>query len=70
MSEKNLREVEILKEYYEQIEKIIVQSRQFRTVDEYVNFVLKEILFGEEDTETTEKTEKLLKQRFQDLGYL
>ena len=70
MSEKNLREVEILKEYYERIEKIIAQSRQFRTVDEYVNFVLKEILFGEEDAESTEKTEKLVKQRFQDLGYL
>jgi hypothetical protein len=69
MTEEILKEIKIRQEYYKQIEKVIAQSRQFRTVDEYVNFVLKEILFGEEGAKAAEE-ERMLKNRLRDLGYL
>ncbi len=42
--------IEINSEYYQEIEKIVGQSSQFQTVSEYVNFVLKEMLFGFSDS--------------------
>ena len=62
--------VEIKNEYYRKIEKIIAQSSQFQTVSEYVNFVLKEMLFGDTGSRRTEREEELIKKRLQDLGYI
>ena len=70
MVENNLKEVRISKEYYNEIEKIIEQSSQFETVSDYVNFVLKEMLFGEDEPVTAKEGEKIIKKRLQDLGYL
>ncbi len=62
--------IEIKSEYYQEIEKIVGQSNQFQTVSEYVNFVLKEMLFGFTDSERTESEEDLIKKRLQGLGYM
>jgi len=67
---KNKTNIEIKSEYYREIEKIVGQSNQFQTVSEYVNFVLKEMLFGFTDSERTESEEDLIKKRLQDLGYI
>ena len=65
-----MTKVEIKSEYYQEIEKIIAQSSQFQTVSEYVNFVLKEMLFGDTGSRRTEREEELIKKRLQDLGYI
>ena len=70
MTNANLKEVKILTKYYNQIEKIVLQSSQFETVSDYVNFVLKEVLFGEQDSDYSKEEEELIKKRLQDLGYL
>ena len=62
--------IEIKSEYYQEIEKIVEHSSQFQTVSEYVNFVLKEMLFGFSDSGRTESEEDQIKQRLQDLGYM
>ncbi len=67
---KNKTNIEIKSEYYQEIEKIVGQSNQFQTVSEYVNFVLKEMLFGFTDSERTESEEDLIKKRLQGLGYM
>ncbi len=51
---KNKTYIEIKSEYYRKIEKIVGQSNQFQNVSEYVNFVLKEMLFGFTDSGRTE----------------
>ncbi len=61
--------IEIKSEYYREIEKIVGQSNQFQTVSEYINFVLKEMLFGFTDSGRTESEEDLIKKRLQGLGY-
>ena len=62
--------IEIKSEYYQEIEKIVGQSNQFQTVSEYVNFVLKEMLFVFTDSWRTESEEDLIKTRLQGLGYM
>ena len=70
MPEEKYKAVNVLKEYYEEIEKIIEQSSQFKSVSEYVNYVLKEMLFGQSDSEFTKDEEAIIKKRLQDLGYM
>ena len=67
---KNKTKIEIKSDYYLEIEKIVGQSNQFQTVSEYVNFVLKEMLFGFTDSGRTESEEDLIKKRLQGLGYV
>ena len=67
---KEKKNVEIHNEYYQEIEKIVAQSSQFQTVSEYVNFVLREMLFGDTDSGRTETEEDLIKKRLQGLGYI
>ncbi len=62
--------IEIKGEYYQEIEKIVGPSNQFQTVSEYVNFVLKEMLFGFTDSGRTESEEDQIKKRLQGLGYM
>ena len=67
---KNRTSIEIPSEYYRAIEKVVSQSTQFETVSDYVDFVLKEMLFGETDAGKTESVEDVIKKRLQGLGYI
>lgn len=67
---KEAKKIEIKTEYYKEIEKIVAQSSQFQTVSEYVNFILKEMLFGDTDSERTKVEDEVIKKRLQDLGYM
>ena len=69
MNDSCFKEIKILTECYVEIEKIVQQSEQFETVSDYVNFVLKEMLFGEDDAVSNEEREAL-KKRLKSLGYL
>ncbi len=66
--------VEIPEEIYKEIEDTVKNTDEFKTVDEYVTFVLSEIL--KEDTEEdegssmSEEDEEKVKERLRGLGYL
>jgi len=60
--------IAIQSEYYREIEKIVAHSQQFDSVSEYVNFLLKEFLYGGDPSSKTDQA--ALQQRLQDLGYL
>lgn len=70
MTDKKLIDVKILEEYYEAIEKTIAESDQFQTVSDYVNFVLKEMLFNDVGSGYSKEEEELIKKRLEDLGYI
>lgn len=61
--------IEIQSEYYREIEKIVAHSQQFSSASDYVNFVLKEFLYGG-DAARSEPDQAALKRRLKDLGYL
>jgi len=63
--------VKIPKEIYEKIEERI-KDTEFKSVDEYVTYVLKEVLASlEEDEEVfSEEEEEKVKERLRALGYL
>ncbi|MFQ5864016.1 MAG: hypothetical protein ACE5IW_02190 [bacterium] len=63
-------EVKILKRYYDEIEKMVAGSSQFRTVSDYVNFVLKEMLISGGHSGYSKEEEELIKKRLEDLGYI
>ena len=68
----DLKEVKIPKEIYERIEKRIEET-EFKSVDEYVTYVLKEVLASLEEEEEevfTEEEEEKVKERLRALGYL
>lgn len=67
---KNKKHVEIQDEYFQQIEQIVAQSSQFQTVSDYVNFVLKEMLYGDSDSDMNDAEEDLIKKRLEKLGYM
>ena len=67
-----MKQVNIPDDLYEAIEKKL-EEYGFKTVDEYVVFVLKGILEGEGEEETevfSEEEEEIIKKRLRDLGYL
>ncbi len=70
MTDNNYKEIKILTSYYKEIEKIVAQSSQFQSVSGYVNYVLKEMLFGEIDSGYSKEDEEVVKKRLQDLGYM
>jgi hypothetical protein len=52
-----------------------LKETEFKTVSEYVNFILEEVLASleeqeEEDTGYSEEEEEKVKQRLKDLGYI
>ncbi|MCK5561691.1 MAG: CopG family transcriptional regulator [Thermoplasmata archaeon] len=53
-----------------------LKETEFKTLSEYVNFILEEVINSleeqeaEEDVEYTEEEEEKVKQRLRDLGYL
>jgi Arc/MetJ-type ribon-helix-helix transcriptional regulator len=64
--------VEVRDEIYEEIKKRVEESEDFSSVEEYVNFVLEEILKDKEEEEVvySEEEEKQVKERLRGLGYL
>ena len=71
MSEKKVA-VYIPKKLYELLEKAVRESGgEFKSVEEYVAFVLEEVLSGEEEeTVYTPEEEEEIKKRLRALGYL
>ena len=66
------KEIKISNELYEKIEKNL-SDYGFETVDEYVEFVLKEVLEDKNEGEEqvfSEEEEEIIKKRLRDLGYL
>ncbi|MBO8161177.1 MAG: CopG family transcriptional regulator [Thermosipho sp. (in: Bacteria)] len=66
------KEIKISDELYEKIEKVL-EEYGFETVDEYVEFVLKEVLEDKNEGEEqvfSEEEEEIIKKRLRDLGYL
>lgn len=70
MEDPNVIKIEILKEYHDQIQKIIARSAQFQSVSDYVNFVLKEVLSANQRLAESEEDEEALQKRLEDLGYI
>jgi len=70
MEDPNVVKIEILKEYQDQINKIISKSSQFQSVSDYVNFVLKEVLSANDKFAKLDEDEEALKKRLEDLGYI
>lgn len=61
--------VKIPKRLIEKIEEYIKDS-EFKSVNEYVSFVIEEVMKDDDETEFSEEDEKLVKDRLKDLGYL
>jgi len=61
--------VKIPKRLIEEIKEYIKDS-EFKSVDDYVSFVIEEVLKDDEEPEFSEEDEKLVKDRLKDLGYL
>lgn len=64
--------VNIPDELYAEIERRVKESGEFESVEEYITFVLEELLKDEEEEEytMTEEEEELVKERLRGLGYL
>ena len=64
--------IHVPKKLYERIEKIVRESGgEFKSVEEYVIFVLEEALRGEEEEAIfTPEEEEEIKRRLRALGYL
>ena len=68
-----MAKIEIKDEIYEEIKKRVEESEEFKSVEEYVNFVLEEILKDEEEEAEmvySEEEEEQVKERLRSLGYL
>ncbi len=64
--------IKIPKKIYEEIKKRVELSNEFNSVEEYINFVLSELLKEEEEEEyeLSEEEEEKIKERLRGLGYL
>jgi Arc/MetJ-type ribon-helix-helix transcriptional regulator len=64
--------VDIPEEIYREIEKRVSDSGEFESVEEYILFVLEELLKEEEEEEQvlSEEEERMVKERLRGLGYL
>ena len=70
MSEKEKKAEFLPAELYGKVEER-VKATDFSSVDEYVEFVLEEVVKEEEEEKTfSEEEEKEVKKRLKDLGYL
>jgi len=70
MADEEFVEIIISKKYNDEVKKVVSYSCQFQTVSDYVNFILKELLFDDSDYERMEAEDSVLKKRLQDLGYM
>ncbi len=63
--------IEIPKELYDRIKKEYVDNGEFKSVSEFVKFVLKEVLSEEEQESVyAPEEEEEIKRRLRSLGYL
>ena len=72
MSEKHVT-VSISKKLYEEIGRRVKESRgEFRDVQEYIEFVLNELIKEDDETQSvyTPEEEEQIKKRLRKLGYL
>lgn len=69
MTDQDYIEVKIRRELYEKIFAWVEASEAFETVETYIDFVLSEMLAGDEE-ELPEEEQAQLKKRLEDLGYL
>lgn len=70
-----MAKIEIPDKVYREIEKRVKESEEFKDVEDYIAFVLSEILKDEEEDEGGEYTvsaedEEKVKDRLRGLGYL
>jgi Arc/MetJ-type ribon-helix-helix transcriptional regulator len=71
MSGEDKVSVQISKETYEKIEKYIKEMGGFSSVEEFIEFVVNEVLSEEEGTQVFSKEdEEKVKERLRSLGYL
>lgn len=66
------KQISIPEEMYSKIEKNL-EEFGFKSVDEYVEFVLEEVMKNEDSGEEqafSEEEEEVIKKRLKDLGYL
>lgn len=71
MSEEEFISIKIAKKLYDRILKDIKGSSEFRSVDEFVNYVLEQVLEEEsEETVYSKEEEEAIKDRLRSLGYL
>jgi len=62
--------VKISKELYEKAEKFIKEQGGFESVEELIEFLLKEVLEEGEEASLTEEDEEKVKERLRSLGYI
>ncbi len=65
--------VEIRDSLYEEIRRYVSQSDEFDSIEDFVNFVLEEVLKEDEEEEPpaySEEEEEQIKERLRGLGYL
>lgn len=63
--------VHISKGLYEKVKRRVEESDEFKSVEEYVDFLLNEVVKEEEELKSsTEKDEEKIKQRLKSLGYM
>ena len=64
--------VEISKEIYDKVKKFIEDSGEFKSVEEFIEFVLREVLEeeGAEEAVYSKEEEEEIKKRLRALGYL
>ena len=68
--EKETVSVEISKDLYERIERYIKENGGFSSVREFIEFVVNEVLEGEEEGGYSSEEEEEIKERLRSLGYL
>ena len=61
--------IEISKELYDKVVKFVKESGEFKSVEEFVEFVLNEMV-SEEEVTLSEEEEEEVKKRLRALGYL
>jgi hypothetical protein len=63
--------VYISRKLYEEVERKVDESEgEFKSVEEFVEYVLKELLKEEEETPYTSEDEEEIKKRLKALGYI
>jgi len=64
-------EIKISKKLYDKIAEEIKDSEDFKTVEEFIEYVIEQVLEEEEEeTAYTEEEEEEIKDRLRSLGYL
>ena len=63
--------IEIRKDLYDRVKEEVERSEgEFKSVEEYIEFVLEELLSEEEEEVYTEEEEEDIKRRLRALGYI